>query len=412
MKDRLRAHFAANRERYEAQILDLLGQLVAQRTVNAGRDRLDECPGQEVPGEETRCVEVLKPWLDELGVDYAVHALHPRRANLIATLGSGDKALAVGVHTDIVPPGDGWSTDPYVPTLVDGQLFGRGVLDNKGPLAACWGALQLLVECEIPLNGRFLLAAIASEEFREVGEPDPGIGYLLETGALKPDFAIIPDIGEHMRRIDIAEKGRLAITVRALGKQAHGSTPELGVNAVNQLARLLVALEEHTLSHEVHPVLGEPSVNVGIVRGGSAANIVPGEASAVVDIRYVPGMTAEGVVAELRALADEIGGEWRWELGDVSLPHAICADNDLVHAIRASTRELLGFDPEPFGMGGGTFAKTFNLGGIPAVGWGPGDDEAFHVTDEWIDVDQLVDFALLLALVAVDLLGIEGATDW
>ena len=92
-------------------------------------------------------------------------------------------------------------------------------------------------------------------------------------------------------------------------------------------------------------------------------------------------------------------------VGHDAPPHAIDADNPLVHAVQRCAEPVLGFVPQPFGMGGGTFAKAFNLGGIPAVGWGPGDDEAFHVVDEYVPVEQLVDFAECLALLAMDLLG-------
>jgi len=405
MSDAIRAHFAANRPAFRQYIVELLTELVAQRTVNAGKARLDECPGQEVPGEETRVVDVLKPYLEALDIPYEVHALHPRRANIIATLGSGGQAMAVGVHSDIVPPGDGWATDPYVVTEKDGMLLGRGVLDDKGPIASAMAAMKLLVECGVQLDGRLQLASIASEEYHEQGEPDPGIDYLLEHTTWKPDFAIIPDIGENMKGIDIAEKGRTEIHVTAHGKQAHGSTPDRGVNAVYKAARLISLIEGTTLPHTEHPILGKPSINLGLIHGGAASNIVPGECGFTLDIRYVPGMSAEGVAEHIRGLAATVADDFAIRVGHDAPPHAIDADNPLVHAVQRCAEPVLGFVPQPFGMGGGTFAKAFNLGGIPAVGWGPGDDEAFHVVDEYVPVEQLVDFAECLALLAMDLLG-------
>ncbi len=405
MSDAVRAHFAANRADFRKYIIDLLTELVAQPTVNAGKARLDECPGQEVPGEETRVVNVLEPYLRALEVPFVVHSLDPRRANIIATLGDGDKAMAVGVHSDIVPPGDGWASDPYEVTLKDGMLYGRGVLDNKGPIASCMAAMKLLVEAGVQLDGRLQLAAIASEEYHEQGEPDPGIHFLLDQGVLKPDFAVIPDIGENMKGIDIAEKGRTEIHVTAKGQQAHGSTPHRGVNAVYKAARLITLIEECTLPHDVHPVLGEPTINLGLIHGGAASNIVPGECGFTLDVRYVPGMTAQGVAEFIQGLAAQIADDFEVRVGHDAPPHAIDADNPLVGAIQRNAEPVLGFVPQPFGMGGGTFAKAFNLGGIPAVGWGPGDDEAFHVVDEYVPLEQLVDFAECLALLAMDLLG-------
>lgn len=406
MKDTVRAHFAANRAAFRQYIVELLTELVAQRTVNAGKARLDECPGQEVPGEETRIVDVLTPHLGALGVPCEVHALHPRRANLIATLGHGGRAMAVGVHSDIVPPGDGWASDPYTVTQKGAMLYGRGVLDNKGPIASCMAAMKLLVDSGVQLGGRLQLAAIASEEYHEQGEPDPGIGFLLEHAGWRPDFAIIPDIGENMKGIDIAEKGRTEIHVTAHGKQAHGSTPDRGVNAVYKAARLITLIEGTTLPHTAHPILGKPSINLGLIHGGAASNIVPGECGFTLDVRYVPGMSAQGVAEHIRGLAAQVADDFEVRVGHDAPPHAIDAANPLVAAVQRVAEPVLGFVPQPFGMGGGTFAKSFNLGGIPAVGWGPGDDEAFHVVDEYVPLEQLVDFAECLALLAVDLLGV------
>ncbi len=398
-------YFARNRDRYRESMVDLVSRLVARPTVNAGLARMEDCPGQEVPGEETRVVDVLRPELEAMGVPCQVHAAHPRRANLLASIGAPGKVMAVGCHSDIVPPGDGWDTDPYQVVLKDGFLYGRGVLDNKGPMAASLLAMRLLLESGVSLAGTFQLAAIASEEYREPGQQDPGIEFLLEQGVLKPDFAIIPDIGENMRSIDIAEKGRTEVFITAIGRQAHGSTPERGVNAVYQMARLVALIEGLDLPHQVHPVLGSPTINLGIIRGGAASNIVPGECRAILDVRFVPGQSGPQISETIRDLASRVGGEWRIELGPTSQPHAIDAQHPLVSAIQRNASELLGFVPEPFGMGGGTFAKTFNLGGIPAVGYGPGADDAFHVANESVELEQLVDFVQLLACVSIDLLG-------
>jgi len=203
----------------------------------------------------------------------------------------------------------------------------------------------------------------------------------------------------------VAEKGRTVFRVTAIGRQAHGSTPERGLNAVVAMAKFISSIEALTLPHELHPVLGRPTVNLGIIQGGAAANIVPGECTTTWDVRYVPGQTPDGVLAAFRAVASDLGGEWRFRAADASLPHAIPADHRLVAAVQRSAEAVLGFRPETFGMGGGTFAKAFNLGGIPAVGFGPGDDDQYHVADERVEAKQLVDFAQVLACLAVDLLG-------
>ena len=411
MRDKVIEYFNSHRDEIEELVVEITDRLVRQRTVNAGRERLGEFPYLEVPGQERLAADVAAEYLDRWGIPYEIHEGAPGRANIIANLSSGSPVLMMGCHLDVVPPGEGWDSDPWVVTRREGLLFGRGVLDNKGPLASSMVAAWILKESGVALNGTFQIAGIASEEFREPGEPDPGIEYLLEEGLISPDMAVIPDIGENMKMIDIAEKGRAVFRIVTTGRQAHGATPERGVNAVNMLARVLTALEELELPHDVHPVLGAPSMNLGIVRGGEAANTVPAKCEALVDVRFVPGQTAEGLTELFQAAAEAaIAGYAGDGVGvevtvDTSVePHAIDAALPLVGAVQSSVKEVLGFEPEPFGIGGGTFAKSFNLGGIPAVGFGPGADDQFHVVNEHIEVKELVDFSLVAALMACDLL--------
>jgi acetylornithine deacetylase/succinyl-diaminopimelate desuccinylase-like protein len=294
-------------------------------------------------------------------------------------------------------------------TEKDGKAYGRGTLDNKGPIVACTMAMEILKSLGIELKGELILACIAGEEFHEKDEPDPGIKFLAKEGLLKPTFAIIPDIGEHMASIDIAEKGRAVIKVTSIGKQAHGSTPELGINAVEKLAQFIVNVTKLELKYTPHEILKKPSVNLGIVRGGSAVNNVPNNAEATFDIRYVPGQTAKGLVEEFRTCAKGIiDGKFEFEIMDDNPPHQVDPDNILVKTIQANTKEIVGKEPVVFGMGGGTFAKPFNLSGILAVGFGPGESDCFHVANEYLEIDEMLQFIELIACVSCDLLGVEN----
>jgi acetylornithine deacetylase/succinyl-diaminopimelate desuccinylase-like protein len=171
------------------------------------------------------------------------------------------------------------------------------------------------------------------------------------------------------------------------------------------MARLVREIERLELEHDVHDVLGSPSLNLGEIQGGAAPNIVPGSCTIYLDIRTVPGMSREGVLAQLEGCATSVkDGLFTFEVMSWNDPHGIDPQNELVRAIQANSADILGFSPQPIGMGGGTYAKTLNLEGVLAVGWGPGDDEAFHVANESVEIGQLVDFALLTGLIAFDLL--------
>ena len=407
MKEKIKAYFEENRDAIEKEIVGLLERLVRERTVNVAPDKLPDHPYLTMRGEEHLAAEIVKAYFDEIGIAYDIHERAKGRTNIIGRLGRNEngKRLFMAAHLDIVPAGDGWDTDPFAPVLKDGFLYGRGVLDNKGPLCSSLVAARVLKEVvgEAEIAGEIQIAGLADEEAM-APEGDYGIGYLLSEQLIDPTYAIIPDVGENMRKIDISEKGRIEVKVTATGVQAHGSTPERGVNAIFKMARFLTRLEALEMDYTEHPILGKPTMNLGEVHGGAAPNIVPGECSAVIDFRLVPGQTAGGICADLEALASAVDEDFQVELLSATEPHEISPDNALVAAIQANGEDFLGFKPEPFGLGGGTFAKTLNLAGITAVGFGPGDDTAFHVANERVELDQLVDFACLISLVSLDLL--------
>lgn len=401
-------YFARHREQVRREIVELTSRMVRERTVNVVPEKLADFPYLKQRGEEYRVAGIVTEVLRSWGIAYEVYERERGRSNVVGSVGSSKARcrLLVACHMDVVPPGDGWETDPFTPVERDGFLYGRGVLDNKGPLAASLLAARVLKEVvgDDLLGGQFLVAALADEE-ASAPEGDFGIGWLLEEKLIHPTCAIIPDIGENMRSIDVAEKGRLVLRVKARGVQAHGSTPERGVNAVYKMARFVTLVEELELPHQVHPVLGSPTVNLGEIHGGAAPNIVPGECTAYIDVRMVPGQTVEGVRQIFAALAKQVAHDFVVEVQSASEPHAIDPKIELVAAIHRNVEQLLGWRPQPIGMGGGTFAKTLNLAGIPAVGFGPGDDTAFHVANERVEIKQLVDFAQVVSLVALDLAG-------
>lgn len=410
MKEKIREYFKNNHEEIQRESLLLLSELISVKTVNPGKENLPDHPYLDVCGDESKAVEVLKKYLDNVGISYSEHELLKGRANIIATYGEGKRSLCVGAHLDVVPAGNAstWDTDPFVMTEKDGVVYGRGVLDNKGPMVSCVVAMEILKKLGVELNGTLIFAGISGEEFTEKGEPDPGIKFLMEEGHLKPTYAIIPDVGENMKKIDVAEKGRLVVKVTSGGKQAHGSTPELGINAINKMSEFVTKLESHELSYKAHDILIKPTVNLGLIKGGAGINIVPASCDATFDIRYLPGQTAELIVSELKTVANTVeNGNFDFEIEEDEAPHEVDPNNDLVKSIQENSQDLLGLTPEIFGMGGRTFAKPFNLGGIQAVGFGPGDDKAFHISNEYLEIKQMIQFSELIACIAIDLLGVK-----
>lgn len=408
MKARIKAYFEENREAVLREILDLLKEMVAEKTVNVPTSKLGNFDYLTIRGEEWKVGDIVEREFKKWNIRYDVFSRMKGRPNVIGYVGRGDegaKKLFMACHMDIVPPGTGWDTDPFDMVEKDGKVYGRGVLDNKGPLASSMLAAKIMKEVigDDNLAGELQISGMSDEEAADPDGVDYGVHYLMDENLIDPTFAIIPDIGENMRKIDVAEKGRVVVTVTSKGVQAHGSTPHLGVNAINKMANFLVLLENYTLKHDKDPILDHCTVNVGEIHGGSAANSVPNECSVDIDIRIVPGQTPDSVKDELRQLSLKVADDFDFSLGNRTLPHAINPDNVLVNSIQENAKEF-GLEPEPFGLGGGTFAKGMNEHGILAVAFGPGDDTAFHVANESLPVDQLVTFAELTCLVAIDLI--------
>ncbi len=409
----LKAQLVDYFEKYQSdihkQIVDLVTEMVRKKTINVVSDKLPEFPFLKMRGEEYRVAEIVTRELEKSGIAYEIFARMEGRPNVISKLGQGKsgQCLLMPAHMDVVPAGEGWDTDPFKVVEKDGKLFGRGTLDNKGPLVSILVAAEILKKLGIDqqLRGELMVAALSDEEAEDPDGINYGIGYLIEEKLIQPTLSVVPDIGGNMLEIDVAEKGRTVIKITAIGKQAHGSTPEKGINAVYMMAKLVNELEKIQFKYEVHPVLGHPTLNLGEIHGGAASNIVPGSCYIYIDIRAVPGQTEEILLGQIQDCIDNVpNGNFKVEIVSTNQPHAISPDVELVRKIQSNAREFLNIEPQAIGQGGGTYAKTMCLNGITAVGWGPGDDNAFHVANEYIEIKQLIDFALMTCLLAVDLL--------
>ncbi|MBI4860339.1 MAG: M20/M25/M40 family metallo-hydrolase, partial [Candidatus Riflebacteria bacterium] len=289
MKQRLNEHFEGNRESVKKHIADLTCRLVRERTVNVPLAELHEHPYMDLPGQEERVVGVVAAECVKLKLDHKIFEKEPRRPNVAVCVGKGRKKLVVACHTDVTPPGKGWKTDPFVPVVKGGYIVGRGALGNKGPLAAATVAALALKPLEKQLKGQLIVLGFADYAApHALGRASCGMSYLLKDGLVKPDFAIVPNVGRDLRTIAVAEKGRILLVVKAQGKQAHGALPDRGDNAVMRMARLLHRISTMTLPYKRHELLGRPTLNVGEIRGGVSPSIVPAECVVHIDIRYLP----------------------------------------------------------------------------------------------------------------------------
>ncbi|MBN1154067.1 ArgE/DapE family deacylase [candidate division KSB1 bacterium] len=404
----IRTYYKDNYIEIREKIIRLVTEMVKEQTINVISEKLPEFPHLKMRGEEYRVANIVKRDFAQFDIPYHEFARMEGRSNIIGKLGSNTNGirLLVPAHMDVVPAGEGWDHDPFEVVLKNDRLYGRGTNDNKGPLAALIMAAAILKDLDLDqlFKGQLLIAALSDEEATDPDGIDYGIGYLLEKRLIDPTHAIIPDIGGDMQEIDIAEKGRIIVKITATGQQAHGSTPEKGINAILMMTKLINQIETLELPHEFHPILGKPTINLGEIHGGVSPNVVPGSCHIYLDIRTVPGMKRASIIKELHSCFGKIEkANFKIDVISETIPFSVDQHNVLVKTIQQNTEEILNIQPKPLGICGGTYAKDLIRHDVLTVGWGPGGDTA-HIANEYIEVKQLVDFSLLISLIALDLL--------
>lgn len=389
----------------EGFIVDTTIEVCKARTVNYNPiDFPGDGPDQmDMPGHESRVVDILEPILSGWGIDHHREARAPERPSLFASIGQkapGARRLMFLLHTDTVPSGEqkDWKFPPFETHANKGKLYGRGVLDNKGPMVASLAAFKILKDHEHRIPGEVVFAAIADEEV----QAGYGLDWLLDNDKISCDEAIVPDIAGEMKEINVAEKGRVKLRIIVRGKAAHAMQPDKGVSAIYGLAAVLQKLEKMKMPHPKHSILSSPTLNVGIIRGGSAPNAVADRAEVTVDIRYVPGQRPAAIQKQLRELCKQVaskrpGLRFGIELDDSALPIAVKPEAPLVQAILRHVPEA-----KIVGTGGGTFAHPLVERGIHAVGWSPGNERTYHQPNEEIPIKQLTTFAGRLAALTLD----------
>ena len=377
---------------HEEEIVRLSSDLVGANTANP-------------PGNEYLGVNIIKKYFSKHGIRYDTFEKITGRTNIIGYIGKGDPTLLVACHLDVVPPGDGWDTDPFKSVVKNGRIFGRGANDNKGQMASMLVLAKLLKDNESRLNGSLLLIGAADEEKGS----RLGLEYLLKECGISADYAIIPDVANNMRIIDVGEKGSLFLNITAYGKQAHGSTPENGINAIWNMIELLNQLKKIKYKCLTHELFSPPTLNLGTISGGAAHNMVPAKCEAKLDIRYLPGETEKDILSNIYETIASIKKQNPTAKFDVTIdthlpPTQIPANNPLISLISKHTESILGTKPIPTGFSGVTVCKQLIENGIMAVGFGPGDKDQAHIANESIDIQELLDFGKIMGLVIFDIL--------
>ena len=379
-RESIRSAAEARRDR----VTRLLSELIRLDTTNP-------------PGNEQIAVDYVAKFCSDRKIPFKTWDSGGGRTSLIAEIGTGKSPrLFIPAHTDVVPAGDGWSVPPFGGVVKDGQVWGRGATDDKGPLAGLLAAGDFLKTVEHEFTGTLMLGAIADEEHGS----DKGLDWLLKECGVKADMAFVPDIPSNLREVEIAEKGLVNVRVTFHGKQAHSSTPEEGISALSALAEMLFHTENWKPhgSEKKHPLLSPTTCVITKSEAGIAHNIVPGKANAVYNVRFLPHQSGSGVTHEIRRMAEQIATprEKASRSKSRTSPNSRRRKSARIRrsrrrCITPSRMSRAGY-PQFVGIGGATLCKQLIWSGIPAAAFGPGEHTMPHMADERISIDQLVQY--------------------
>ncbi len=292
--------------------------------------------------------------------------------------GPGGPVIALNAHGDVVPPGEGWTQDPYGGEIVDGRLYGRASAVSKSDFATYTFALRAVDAMGAlgePLRGAVELHFTYDEEFG--GELGPG--WLLRQGLTKPDLLIAAGFSY---QVVTAHNGCLQLEVTLHGLASHAAYPHTGVDALQAANRLLSALYAHNdvLRERRSQVAGitHPYLNVGRIEGGSNTNVVPGKVVLKLDRRFIPEEKADEVEAEVRALIEHtVGGRpgIRLEIRRLLLANALTplpGNARLVATLQKHAQAVFGEPVPTSGTPLYTDVRLYGARGIPAAIYGAG----------------------------------------
>jgi succinyl-diaminopimelate desuccinylase len=336
------------------------------------------------PGRERDCARYIGAMLQNWGFRVDYHEFAEGRTSVIARAGgsSSKPSLCLTGHIDVVPLGSRrWARDPFSGETDGDRLYGRGSSDMKAAIAAILLATRSVSRSLSGTPG-VVLVITAAEEGGCLGSQ-----HLASTQLLGRAGAMI--VGEPTSNYPyVGHKGSLKFHARFRGVSAHGSMPELGVNAIYKAARAVGRLEAFDFGMPPHPVMGRPTMNVGTFEGGNAVNSVPDAASLGVDVRTVAGMDHAALRARLQAL---LGDETELEV--FSDMNAVWTDpgQEWVRRVFEICKPHLGAAPEPraasYNTDAGNLLKVY--AGAPTVILGPGEPQLAHQTDEYCSVERV-----------------------
>ena len=368
----------------------LLSDLVSINSINP-----DLVPGSPGEGEIAR---YIADWLKLNDLDVELVESVSGRPNVvgIARGTGGGKTLLLNGHMDTV--GVAGMPDAHQPVIRNGRLYGRGSYDMKGGAAACM--LAVAEARKQHLRGDVIFTGVIDEEYASLGTMDLAQRFHAD-GAIVAEFTEL--------QLILAHRGFVWLEIETIGKAAHGSRPDLGVDAIVKMGKILNELEKLDLklrTNPTQPLLGSGSLHASLIQGGQELSSYPERCLLSVERRTLPGETPEAVEGELLEIVQDI------QRSDPSFqavvrrgidrsPLETAEDAEIVKAIQAASVKALNHSPQIAGVQFWTDAAVLSAAGIPSVLFGPAGTGA-HAVEEWVDLASVKACAEIYLATAMD----------
>jgi acetylornithine deacetylase len=351
-------------------------------------------PSLDAHGEgEARVADAILPFLEQWGFQVERREPVPGRVSLVARFGSEAPTLLLCGHLDTVGVSE-MIIPPFEPRREAGRIWGRGSADMKSGVAVILSVAASASRQGCPPSGSLMLVLTADEEWASLGLED-----LLKDG-LTADAAIVTE--PTSLSMAPANKGFLWMTVRARGKAAHGSRPELGRDAIRGLARFVAALDALDEGGDGplkgggmprHILLGSASLHAGTIRGGESPSVYPAQAEVTLEARLLPGDDPQGILAEVRGVMEAVqesssGVTFSLEPGMFRPAAALSLESPLIQGLEASL-ERCGVEPRVEPMTAWVESSWLMEAGIPALCFVPGSIADAHTVDESVSEEEI-----------------------
>jgi acetylornithine deacetylase len=376
-----------------SDVAELAAQLVAIESINP--EVVPEGSG------EAAIARFVAEWCERVGLETSLTELARGRANVVAIARGtgGGRSLMLNAHMDTV--GVAGMEEPFTPRLEGGRLYGRGAYDMKGSLAACM--LAVAEAKHHGLRGDVVLTAVADEEYASIGTE-------AVAASLAANAAIVTEPTE--MQVAVAHRGFVHVEIETRGRAAHGSMPELGIDAIAKMGRILVGIEEldrQLRAMPTHAHLGSGSVHASLIEGGQEYSSYPARCVVQAERRTIPGETVQTVERELAEIVEPAGegdADFSAEIRILASrePFEVPESEEIAELVHSHASTVLDCEPPFVGVPFWADSALLAEAGIPTVVFGPCGEGA-HGEVEWVDVASLEQCVEIYVRVAEELSG-------